>query len=300
VKVLVAADLTAASTAALKLVASLSWPAGSQIEVMHVLASHRPDLGTLISRPSGREKSAADRDVASLVAELEAQGMGRDQAVQGTTALGDPASQVIRRAAEIGADLVVLGSRGRGELASTVLGSVSAAVAERAPCSVLVARTGAVTRVLLADDESPAAGVAARVVRSWPLFGSVPILVASVADIPVATTPKPWGEVALFNRDDSYLHFAKERARTRTQQRVRSLLSVGRQVAGGRVAVGSAGSQLLTIARTFATDLIVLGASRKSPLSRFLLGSVTRSVLLGFRGSVLVVRAPPPSWMRCG
>src|SRR5262245_5188150 len=40
---------------------------------------------------------------------------------------GDPASQIVEHADEIGADLIVVGSRGHGAVASALLGSVSRA-----------------------------------------------------------------------------------------------------------------------------------------------------------------------------
>ena len=53
----------------------------------------------------------------------------------------------VRNAKEFEADLVVVGSHGRGPIAATVLGSVSAEVAETAPCSVLVARGDGISRL---------------------------------------------------------------------------------------------------------------------------------------------------------
>ena len=53
---------------------------------------------------------------------------------------GPPAETICGRARESGADLIVVGSRGLGVLDRLLLGSVSAAVAQRADCSVLLAR----------------------------------------------------------------------------------------------------------------------------------------------------------------
>jgi nucleotide-binding universal stress UspA family protein len=51
-----------------------------------------------------------------------------------------PASEVVALAQARGAGLVVVGTRGRTGLSRVALGSVSARVVERAPCSVLVVR----------------------------------------------------------------------------------------------------------------------------------------------------------------
>jgi nucleotide-binding universal stress UspA family protein len=53
---------------------------------------------------------------------------------------GDPAQALIKAAREMGADLIVVGTRGRGRVARSLLGSVSTSVVHRAPCDVLVVR----------------------------------------------------------------------------------------------------------------------------------------------------------------
>ncbi len=52
---------------------------------------------------------------------------------------GSPAQQIVERAEEGGADLIVVGSHGRG-FWGRLLGSVSNSVVHHAPCSVLVVR----------------------------------------------------------------------------------------------------------------------------------------------------------------
>lgn len=54
--------------------------------------------------------------------------------------LGRPAEEVFKLAEEIGAGIVVIGSRGLGALRRAVLGSVSENVVRYAPCPVFVVR----------------------------------------------------------------------------------------------------------------------------------------------------------------
>jgi nucleotide-binding universal stress UspA family protein len=54
---------------------------------------------------------------------------------------GYPASQICAYADEVNAELVIVGTRGRGEFAALVLGSTSHGVIHDAPCDVLVVRT---------------------------------------------------------------------------------------------------------------------------------------------------------------
>lgn len=51
---------------------------------------------------------------------------------------GYPVSQIIEYATEVDADLIVIGTRGRGEFAALLLGSTSHGVIQQAPCDVLV------------------------------------------------------------------------------------------------------------------------------------------------------------------
>jgi nucleotide-binding universal stress UspA family protein len=56
------------------------------------------------------------------------------------TEIGDPGQTICRVAGELGVDVVVVGSRGRGAVKRALLGSVSGYVVHNAPCPVLVIR----------------------------------------------------------------------------------------------------------------------------------------------------------------
>lgn len=65
-----------------------------------------------------------------------------DFEVTSEVTLGNPAENILRSADDFGADLVVVGSHGRGFWGRLTLGSVSDAVVHHAKCPVLVARPG--------------------------------------------------------------------------------------------------------------------------------------------------------------
>ena len=64
----------------------------------------------------------------------------RTPEIMSTIALGRPAQMITEAAREWKADLIVVGSHGRGFWGKLTLGSVSDSVLHHAPCSVLVVR----------------------------------------------------------------------------------------------------------------------------------------------------------------
>ena len=62
--------------------------------------------------------------------------------VSGRTAAGYPGAELLKRAADAGHDLIVMGSRGRGAVRSAVLGSVSHFVLNHKTVPVLVVHDG--------------------------------------------------------------------------------------------------------------------------------------------------------------
>jgi nucleotide-binding universal stress UspA family protein len=72
-----------------------------------------------------------------------AEAMVRDKGVakvETAVEQGDPASQILDKAAQSGADLIVMGSRGLGGLAGLLMGSVSQKVSHHAPCTCVTVR----------------------------------------------------------------------------------------------------------------------------------------------------------------
>ena len=63
-----------------------------------------------------------------------------DIAVRHVFREGDPASQIVRYAADTGIDLIVMGTHGRTGLARLLMGSVAEKVMREAPCSVMVVK----------------------------------------------------------------------------------------------------------------------------------------------------------------
>jgi nucleotide-binding universal stress UspA family protein len=86
------------------------------------------------------ERSAEQRGREVLDAEVERVRSADGTVAQAHLMMGDAAREIIHLAEDLGAGLVVMGSRGRGGIRRALLGSVSDSVARHAHCPVLVVR----------------------------------------------------------------------------------------------------------------------------------------------------------------
>lgn len=83
------------------------------------------------------ELEARDAALEEARAALAGKGVTAVHLVEGR---GNPADILVQQAADVGADLIVVGSRGHGFAGRLLLGSVSTNVVHHAECDVLVVR----------------------------------------------------------------------------------------------------------------------------------------------------------------
>jgi nucleotide-binding universal stress UspA family protein len=293
-RILVADDGSEGAAEAVTLASSLSWPNGTAIRAISVFEPlpirmagpwpapvvTSPDLENAIAEQIGAlNKHATERLAAS----------GR--IVDGVVRRGRAATAIVDEAEAFGADLVVIGSRGHGQIASLLLGSVSNEVVDQAPCPVLVARNPALGRVVFATDGSPAAAAAEAILAMWPIFASTPIRVVSVAEVefPWTSGIAPTLVQAAVDAYTADLREAREAHRRIVDEAGARLRSAGRTVEV-EVREGGAASEILAAAGEREADLIVVGSRGNTGLKRLLLGSVARNLLHSSTASVLVVR----------
>jgi nucleotide-binding universal stress UspA family protein len=94
--------------------------------------------------PAGQQRlhETELRDAETLLARI-ARESGLEPGVRVRAAIGKAAEHIVAICSEEDASFVVLGSRGRGTVASAILGSVSSEVAARAPCTCVIVPPGA-------------------------------------------------------------------------------------------------------------------------------------------------------------
>lgn len=292
-KVLVATDGSNCAQVAIDLVKTVPWPPSSQIHVVSVVDSSLPsqarsgplDAADPIER-QGNLIGGLANDLEKMARQLKT----KDRSVETHVVVGRPATAIVEEARLLDADLIVVGSRGHGTIASMVLGSVSAEVADHAQCPVLIARRSTWTRAVLGVDGSSNAERALDIVREWPVFAGLNVSVVSVAD-----TGLPWtSSLALSGYPGSIDYPGTERAivvdhRRWADRAMRELSATGRP-ASSQSPEGRPAAELIRIARESDADVVVVGTRGQTGVTRLLIGSVARNVLLHSGSSVLVIK----------
>jgi nucleotide-binding universal stress UspA family protein len=293
-RVLIAYDGSAGSTEAVALAESTAWPNDSRMRVVTVI---EPPV-TAISGPLDRgvaytpELDEAITTSANAVLREAVDRLGSpDRSVDGQVLRGRPASAIADHARDFDADLVIIGSRGHGTIASLLLGSVSSEVVDHAPCPVLVARNTSVHGVVFATDESTSARAAEEILAGWPIFAGAPIRVVSVAEVihPWTTGIAPTMYQQALDAYAADLREAKVE-HERIAEDAAARLREAERSADAEMRAGDAAVEIVAVAAQQAADLIVLGSRGRAGLTRILLGSVARNVLSGSAASVLIVR----------
>ncbi len=215
--------------------------------------------------------------------------------------LGSPAGQLVD--ASRGADLLIVGSRGRGRLRSGILGSTSYAVTAHAHCPVVVVRGPVETEdgaavlhalrpgpehpVVVGIDDSDAAQRALDAAAAWAEREHAMLHVVRVAHS-AAMEAWTYAETARASTEDT--HATREHAEQ----------SVARQAGRARadhpglevttqVLYGDPGRTLAELTRRTA-GLVVVGSRGHGGFTGMLLGSVSHRLLHDGECPVLVVR----------
>lgn len=292
-RIVVAIDGSPTSRQAADLVASLAWPSGTSVTLLTAYQSPSTWLpetalatGDWLTGTEAALRRDADVALSTLADSLEGRGWSIDRRV----VRGRGASAILAAADELEADLVVLGSRGHGRIASMLLGSVSAEVAERAPCSVLVARAPRVQRLVIATDGSDCSAVIPDVLARWAAFTGLEATALSVTPV---DSPAFELMVSLYTLGSESLAPQREELRARYQEHAAEMaqrLSAIGIPARPEVRNGDAAHEIIAAASEAHADLVVTGSRCLHGVDRWLLGSVARDVLVHTAASTLIIR----------
>jgi nucleotide-binding universal stress UspA family protein len=282
-KVLLATDGSKDAALAARAAVDVCEGTGAELHVVHVW----------FNVPTARLKPFMRSELEKLGNELLEEGVKRVEDAGGLVTdthlvEGRAADEILDLTGQIGADLVVIGSRGLGTVGRIALGSVSEAVIHHSRCPVLVLRGGEDAwppeRVIFGDDGSEAARAAGDLGAS--LCGRHGARTQVLHAYP--RLPEVDAEARGFDPRivDDELRRA-EKALLERSQELESRLGSRPKV---RLVVGDAAASLLEAAEEDAPErtLVAVGSRGLGPIGRMRLGSVSTKVVHAAKGPVLV------------
>jgi nucleotide-binding universal stress UspA family protein len=141
---LIGIDGSPDAEAAVQAVAAREWPVGSAVRLVTALDARMYTALAFMRLPGERGTEARDADAGAWVSKtvdaMAAPLRTRGLTVSSVIKEGDPKHVLLDEAEHWGADCIFVGARGLSRVERFLLGSVSAAVAARAHCSVEVVR----------------------------------------------------------------------------------------------------------------------------------------------------------------
>lgn len=280
-RILVAADGSEASEAAVSVATNLAQASGASVRIVHVWnleVHHRHGVWDLETRTEARK--LIDPTVERL------RGLGVD--VDGEILRGDNhhiAAAVAEAARLFDADLIVVGSRGLSDWQSmTSTPSVSHDLLTKVDSPVLIVRgpstspTQRAQRVLMAI----AGGEIETSVKATIAAASAPGSSVLVLHVPISALSA-----------DGYSYVEPDEEIQATIARATQLLSeAGLPVQSVVTREGPVARTVIEEAAKWGADIIVIGSSRMGDLGSILLGSVTHSLLRASERPVLVAERP--------
>lgn len=265
------------------------------LTVLHVLpdtvvpSSELAYMGNpMLLDPTLRE--AIQGDLSLLVAPARRAGLH----AAGELREGKPATEIVRVARELPADLIVMGTHGRSGFQRWVLGSVAETVLRRAPCPVLTVRAHAAEqpgpmffkRILCATDFSPASEAAVGYAASLADEADGCLLLVHVLDR-LGAGSRPGAGADGDSRRPDFECAARAQLRRALPPEAREWCLTEEIVTCGKVA-----PEILRLAAEREAGLIVMGVHGRSLLDLMAFGSVTHQVVGEAVCPVLTVRPP--------
>jgi len=183
----------------------------------------------------------------------------------------DPYQDIVRRAQEKHADMIIVGRHGRTGLPRLMMGNVTAKVIGHAPCNVLVVSPAVSTDfkdILVATDGSRYSKAAVREAISIAKRCNSRLIAVSVA------------------YSDGEIKSAQDNVQMAVELASQESIKIE-----GAAVIGKSYEAIVDMAKQKQADLIVVGSHGRRGLERLLMGSVTERVI-GHSGiAVLVIKA---------
>jgi nucleotide-binding universal stress UspA family protein len=212
--------------------------------------------------------------------------------------VGQPVGLILDRAANLPANLIVMGTHGTSGFQHLILGSVAEKVLRRAPCPVLTVppRAHATSRLpfehlLCAVDFSDPSLEAVRSALSLAQESGARLTLLHVVEWPWEEPPSPMPGELPFEQGAALSEFRRYMEASATT-RLESLIppSVSRSQVTVRIENGKPYVQVLAAAAQERSDLIIVGVHGRNPIDMALFGSTTNQIVRRATCPVLTLR----------
>lgn len=284
---LLATDFSERADRALRRATLLARATGARLHLVHVLDDDQP------SRMLTHERLDAQRLLDELALSLQSHdGLAATPHVR----IADPATGLAAAAAELAADLLIIGPHRRSALRDAFIGTTAERIIRTAPCPVLTVNAppvGPWRHALFTTDLSEASACAlAHLAPHLRHFGARHTAL-HVFDIPglglaMSGTMSP-------DDHDRYLAEETDKARHRLASFLAPLppaaLPPGSLTQAVRPLDTTIPHQVLATARELSADLLILATHARTGLQRLLLGSTAQSLLKDASADILTL--PP-------
>lgn len=291
-KILLATDGSKDAELAAKAAVDLSKRTGAELHVVHAWRP-LPHYAYPSLVPEGYQppyEEGARKILEAQVGRIEEAGISVAEAHLVT---GRPADAILDLGDQIGAGLIVVGSRGLGPVKRLLVGSVSESIVHHAKCPVLVVRSGAGSwppvRVVIGEDLSEDAHSAAKLgITLAKLMEAETLLVHTYEGMPPHPETLPQADRELYEAMvEKHLRQVESALEERAAE-LEQAYDVRPQV---RIVPGESAQVLAEIAEEGdGPSLLVVGSRGLGTSERIVIGSVSSKVLRAAGGPVLVCR----------
>ena len=260
-------------------------------ELVLVHALNLPDFNYAMITPELRTEVRDDMEAKlrkegeGILTQAQGQLPSDFSQVQRIHQVGHPVDIILETAQSAKSHLIILGARGLGQIKELVLGSTSHRVLMHAPCSTMIVQAPVprLRKILLAVEGQEDANIALKFLALQPFREPIEIDVCAVWPQPQLAWPTTTGQSKLLEMHA--IEEAQDRMKSVTDRLTRMNYSCQT-----KIGMGDPAFAILEQATVSQADIILMGTHGRGGFSRFLMGSVSNSVLHQAHCPVLIIR----------
>lgn len=295
-KILVAADFSPHSAAALRRAVAVAQACGAEISVVHCLADIREAMAVmrrearweLVAGDIHKYEQALCQDSETKLDELLKPHAGAGVPLSHQTRVGTPYIQLVHAVEEQRQDLLFVGTRGDTGLKRLLLGSTAQRVLRHCPAPVWIVRaerSGPLKTILAATDFSPASGKA--------LSAAAALAARLGAELHLLHVSESSGALKSAKDQGFLAEISAKEVERRQQEQLRQFAA---EICGDdaqprlQLAKGEPAKAIAAAAKKLDADLTVLSTVGRSGLAGLLVGNTAEKVVDSVHCDVLAVK----------